>query len=80
MDEIKRDRKVGINYMHTWEREQIIKTKGRIEGQISGIIETCQELGVSQEESVRKLQAKLALSEEEAMNYVSQYWKTEMQA
>ncbi len=39
MDEIKRDRKVGINYMHTWERERMIKAEGREEGRVEGLAE-----------------------------------------
>ena len=39
MDEIKRDRKVGINYMHTWERERMIKAEGREEGRAEGRVE-----------------------------------------
>ncbi len=77
MDEIKRDRKVGINYMHTWEREQFIKTTGRIEGQISGIIQTCQKFGASQESAIDNLKEILGLTVEEATQYVKEYWREE---
>lgn len=56
--------------------------EGRAEGQnlerihgIKNLIESFQELHISQEDTISKLIEKYTLSEGDAMSYVSQYWK-----
>ena len=40
-----------------------------------GIIETCQDLGISQSETLRKLMEKLSLSEDAAKEQLEKYWR-----
>ena len=56
--------------------------EGRAEGQnlerihgIKNLIESFQELNISQEDTISKLIEKYTLSEEDAISYISQYWK-----
>lgn len=85
MNQIKHDKEVGISYMHTWEREMLLKEEGHsaglreglLEGQASGIIKTCQEFGTSKEATCDKIQKALSLSKEEALQYIQRYWITE---
>lgn len=58
------------------------RAKGRAEGQnlerihgIKNLIESFQELHISQEDTISKLIEKYTLSKEDAISYVSQYWK-----
>lgn len=58
------------------------RAEGRAEGQnlerihgIKNLIESFQELHISQEDTISKLIEKYTLSEGDAMSYVSQYWK-----
>ena len=51
---------------------------GRQEGIKEGIkalVETCQEVGIHKNEIIIKLKEKFSLSEEEALQYMEQYWK-----
>ena len=52
------------------------RQEGRLEGRQEGIkafIESCQELGISKEDTLRKLQEKFAL-EESVGEYMEKYW------
>ena len=42
---VKWDRKVGISYMKSWERESIARDEGRIEGRIETILELLGDIG-----------------------------------
>lgn len=50
------------------------RAEGRAEG-IAGIVETCQELGLSMEAVCRKLVEKFNMSEEDARANTAKYWK-----
>ncbi len=67
-------------------RESYVKEEGREEGLKEGLekglgegvralVETCRELGLSQEETLVRLRQKISVSEEEAEQYVEQYWR-----
>ena len=60
---------VGIMKGREQGREQ-----GRLEG-IEAIVETCQELGASKEETLEKIVKKFSLSEEKAKEYMDRFWK-----
>ena len=68
--------------MQWWEELEYAKDDARAEGSEEGIlkgsaktlIETCREFGVTKEEIKERLINKLALSEEEAENYMKQYY------
>lgn len=59
VQKIKRDRKVGISYMKTWERENMARDEGRIEGKTEGKIEVLldilKELGAISAELEKKI-------------------------
>lgn len=55
------------------EQEEIGIEKGKSEG-IKALIETCKELGESREETESRIILKLALSPEEAANYMNCHW------
>lgn len=57
------------------EQEEIGIEKGKSEG-IRVLIETCREFGVSREETESRIILKLALSPDEATNYMDCYWNT----
>ena len=48
--------------------------KGKIEGQIQGIVLTCRKFKISQEETFKNLIEEFSFSEEEANNYMKKYW------
>ncbi|MDE7252388.1 MAG: Rpn family recombination-promoting nuclease/putative transposase [Acetatifactor sp.] len=48
--------------------------RGIEQGKACGIIETCQDLGISQSETLRKLMEKLSLSEDAAREQLKKYW------
>ena len=78
MNEVKHDEEVGISYMKSWELEQIYKETGRQEGIKEGIkalVETCEEIGISQEETLQKIQQKFFLPQDIAQEYIKEYWK-----
>ena len=64
--------------MQWWEELEYAKDDARAEGSVKGsaktLIETCREFGVTKEEIKERLINKLALSEEEAENYMKQYY------
>lgn len=47
---------------------------GREEGRIEGMVETCQELGLSKEATIERIWNKFSLTEEEATEYVEKSW------
>ena len=52
--------------------------EGRVEGikeGIKGMVGTCEEFGVSKEETIERIQCCFSLSDSEAMEYVELYWK-----
>lgn len=49
--------------------------KGIEEGKIIGLIETCQGLGLSRDDTRKKLEDKLPLSAEAAEDYMTKFWK-----
>ena len=55
------------------EQEEIGIEKGKSVG-IKALIETCKELGESREETESRIILKLALSPEEAANYMNCHW------
>lgn len=67
------------------EQEEIGIEKGKSEGikagkregikeGIKALIETCKELGISKKDTASRIILKLAVSQDEAENYVNQYW------
>ncbi len=55
-------------------REDYVRDEGRMEG-IQALVETCQELGLSKEETSTRLGKKIPLSETEISQYTELYWK-----
>ena len=77
---IKQRKEVGINYMKSWEIEQMCREEGKQEGLAQGIealILTCQELNVPFDDTLRKVEQKFSLTYDDAQKYMQQYWKTE---
>ena len=75
---IKQRREIGINYMKSWELEQMYKQEGMeagLEFGIEALISTCQELQVSIEETTSKIKQKFTLNQEQADEYIKKYWK-----
>ena len=75
---VKCRREVGINYMKSWELEQMYKQEGMeagLEFGIEALISTCQELQVSIEETTSKIKQKFTLNQEQADEYIKKYWK-----
>ena len=69
---------MGVKVMQWWEELEYAKDDARAQGSVEGsaktLIETCREFGVTNEEIKERLMNKLALSEEEAENYMKQYY------
>lgn len=63
VQKVKWNRKVGISYMKSWERESIARDEGRIEGKIETILELLGELG----ELSKELEDKIAEEEDHAV-------------
>ena len=70
---VKKNEELGVKYMQEWEEKAIIK-KGATETGIHALIESFQELGISQEDTVAKICDKFSLDSDTAMQYVTQYW------
>lgn len=49
--------------------------EGIKEGKVISLIETCQEFGLSQKDTLSKLMNKLSMSKEKAEAYVAKFWK-----
>lgn len=77
VEHTKRRKEVGINYMKSWEHDEMIRNKGiqqGIEQGIKSLILTLKEMNISQEETSAKLKKHYLLTSEEAENYINQYW------
>lgn len=77
VEHTKRRKEVGINYMKSWEHDEMIRNKGiqqGIEQGIKSLILTLKEMNISQEEISAKLKKHYLLTSEEAENYINQYW------
>ena len=82
VQQVRTSEKMGVKVMQWWEELEYAKDDARAEGSEEGIlkgsaktlIETCREFGVTKEEIKERLINKLALSEEEAENYMKQYY------
>ena len=82
VEDAKRRKEVGINYMKSWEHDEMNREEGIKIGQaiglqqgIEALISTCQELGLSAEEVLSKVEEKFALSKEQAQEALQKYWK-----
>lgn len=90
VNQIKKNKEVGINYMKSWEREKMIREEGIEEGfeqgieegieqgieqGIAALIETCRELEVSKEDTLQKVIEKFSLPEEKAVHYLEEQWR-----
>ena len=76
VSKVKARREVGINYMKSWEWEQIYRDEGREEG-IGALIEICRELNIPKEDVIDKIMSKFSISRERAGEYLEEYWKAE---
>ncbi len=83
VENAKRRKGVGINFMKSWEREEMIKRYGIELGKKDSqeqsakiIIETCRECNVSPEETMAKLVRGFSLEPEKAQEYMEKYWKS----
>lgn len=78
VQQVRTSEKMGVKVMQWWEELECAKDDARAEGSVEGsaktLIETCREFGVTNEEIKERLMNKLALSEEEAENYMKQYY------
>lgn len=50
------------------------KAQGIEQGKTQGVVETCQELGISQSDTLRKLMEKFSLTEDAAKEQLDKYW------
>lgn len=89
VEEVRQDEEVSLNYMKVFEERQwiqeVAEEKGRLEGLeegrlkgikegIKALVETCHELGISKEETIKRMEDKFKLTAEEAGKYVNDYW------
>lgn len=83
---VKCRREVGINYMKSWELEQMYREEGRKEGHKEGreegreegiraLIGTCQEFQISREDTLAKIVFNFKLEPHTAESYMQKYWK-----
>lgn len=81
----KMDRKWRQEYMTLYMRDleniEIGKEEGRKEGRqeeredgIKILIETCQEFGESEQDTISRIQARYSISGKEAKRYAAKYW------
>lgn len=76
VQKVKQRREVGIKYMKSWELEKLYRKEGREEGLEEGIkalVNTLQELGISEEQTIAKLAKNFSLESEDAKRYVEKY-------
>ena len=82
---VKCRREVGINYMKSWELEQMYRAEGRKEGHKEGreegreegiraLIGTCQEFQISREDTLAKIMYNFKLEPHTAETYMQKYW------
>ena len=85
VDKVKRRKEVSISYMKSWEWEQMIREESKEEGIAQGktearqedikiLIETCQKLGASIEDTSSMLKENYHLSAQETKSYIESYW------
>ena len=77
VNKVKQSKEVGINYMKSWEVEQMIAEEAREEGRREGIvsyIRLCKEIPLSLEETVQKIAHEFSVTHEEATEYVNSNW------
>lgn len=65
--QIKKSEKAGLKYMQRWEEIAYAKE----DGTAKGIIETCLEFGLSEQDILERLQSKLRISLEKAQEYLT---------
>lgn len=85
VSKVKHSREVSVSYMKSWEWEEMIREEATQEGLEAGkkealiestkiFIETCQELGISKEDTASKLVEKYHLSAADAERSLADYW------
>ena len=81
VNKVKQSKEVGINYMKSWEVEQMIAEEARQEGLEEGLLQgiqayirMCREFSLSREETVHKMVHEFPISHEEATEYVNSNW------
>lgn len=69
------------------EKEELAEKKGMEKGikqerehGIKALVETCRELGVTQEQTIDKLREKFSFTNDQARNYMQKYWNEADQA
>lgn len=74
---IKHNRDVSLNYMKSFERDQMLIKQGIEQGRtleeqksIKSLIELCHELGLSEEEAAARVSAKYTVSEDLLKSYI----------
>lgn len=87
---VKRKKEVGINYMKSWELEEIYRKEAREEGLAEGrakghaegleqgiavLIKTCRSLSLSSEDICSRLVENFSLTTEKAEEYIRKYGK-----
>lgn len=74
---IKSSEEIGVRYMQEWEEKAYLKNEGRKEGLEQGIkalVQTCEELGLSRDDTKSRLKVKFSLSEESLEKRLMKYW------
>lgn len=78
---VKSRREVGINYMKSWELEQMHREEGIKQGIRQGIeqgiqvlIATCREFNLSREETTDRVISSFSVSKEDAEQYIDEYF------
>lgn len=78
---VKSRREVGINYMKSWELEQMHREEGIEQGIRQGIeqgiqvlIATCREFNLSREETTDRVISSFSVSKEDAEHYIDEYF------
>ena len=78
VEKAKHRKEVGINYMKMWEERRLIQREALAEGRaesIGVVIETCQDLHETKEDTTVRLEKSFKISKEEALEYIKKYWK-----
>ncbi len=74
----KHRKEVGINYMKSWEHDEMVRNEGielGIEQGIKSLILALQETNFSPDDISAKLMQHFTLSSEDAQKYIEKYWK-----
>lgn len=75
---IKSNEEVSVRYMQEWEEREMDRRAAREEARVEGIsvlIKTCKELGVSNEDTLSRVERMFELSKEDARAYLDKYWE-----